>query len=677
VNTGFTKSQALNGEGNRGTEQALTATGSNDTEAREISPFVWRIASLAIVAGAAFIRLYELGLKPMHHDEGVNGFFLTTLYRTGVYHYNPENYHGPTLYYFALIITKLNGLLFGQSAGLSTVAVRLVPVIFGVATVCLALRLRRNIGTVGALAAAAFIAVSPGNVYISRYFIHEAQFVFFTLAIVVAAVRYYETADPLYLLLASLSAALLFATKETAFISIGVLGLALAIAAGYVKLFRRRAGEPIDTGGRSKKKQKRAKRKQARLQRFGGVQQVMVWSGAALLLFIFINILFYSSFFTYWKGVNGALESLQVWAKTSTKDHTQGGVFSYLQWLMQEEAPLLILGTMGALIALIRRQNRFAIFAGAWAFGMLAAYSLIPYKTPWLMLNFTVPLAILGAYAVNEIHNIGKDLVLRIAAIGIAVVALTILTTQSVILNFHRYDDDRYPYVYAHTTREFLAMVNKIEELATRAPTGKQTGITITSPDYWPMPWYLRAYEHAGFFGRMAATTEPIVVGKDTQESMLFRDEDLTNVSSLVTRLKNEQDPLAQYLVSKLSPETLELVARYTPSSPPQKALTNALVDDLNRLINDPSLYQGEFFSQASLRPETRELIDKNPQGEELVRLNRMLLEDAFPTELAKNLPSMLGKDYRRIDSGLNPAGTYALRPGVNLVLYARNDLAP
>src|SRR5689334_10290749 len=201
---------------------------------------MWRVASLLILAGAAFIRLYELGLKPMHHDEGVNGFFLTNLFRKGVYHYDPANYHGPTLYYFALVVTKINGLLFGQQAGLSTVAVRLVPVIFGVGTVWLVLCLRRNIGTLGALAAAVFIALSPGHVFISRYFIHESHFVFFTLGIVVAVVRYYETADPLYLLLTSVSAALLFATKETAIISVGVLVLAFVVAnsiIGFWKVF--------------------------------------------------------------------------------------------------------------------------------------------------------------------------------------------------------------------------------------------------------------------------------------------------------------------------------------------------------------------------------------------------------------------------------------------------------
>lgn len=526
MSTGSTKSRDRKAAGDGGARnivQASVPTEPGQWDAPEISPMIWWIASLGILAVAAFIRLYALDLKPLHHDEGVNGFFLTTLYREGVYHYDPTNYHGPTLYYFALAITKLKAFLFGEP-GLSTIAVRLVPALFGIATVWLALQLRRHIGTIGALAAAALIALSPGNVYVSRYFIHEAQFVFFTLGLVVAALRYWETTDPFYLMLASISAALLFATKETAIISVAVLGLACLVVVVYMWLVRGKRSAPWEkkraTGRKSKARRSTQVEPADAFERFGGVSNVALIASIALLLFVFVNILFYSSFFTYWEGVGGAIESFKVWAKTGTKEHGHDW-HTYLWWLLQEEAPLLVLGTGGAILALIRRVNRFAIFAGAWAFGILAAYSLIPYKTPWLMLNFTVPLAIVGGYCVNEIYHWSKELPSRALALAIALAALAVCGTQAVQLNFFHYDDDRYPYVYAHTYREFIPLVNKIDELAEQAKTGKQTGITITAPEYWPMPWYLRDYPRAGFFGHMAMTQEPIIVGSSSQESEL------------------------------------------------------------------------------------------------------------------------------------------------------------
>ncbi len=165
-----------------------------------------------IFAVAAFLRLYDLDLVPLHHDEGVNGNFLVRLVREGYYHYDPANYHGPTLYYFAAVFPWLLRLLFGPNAqnnyGLTTVAIRCVPALFGIATIALVFTLRRNLGTIATLSAAFLLAISPGAVYLSRYFIHETLFVFFTLGMVVAAVKYYEDPQPAYLMLGATSAAL-------------------------------------------------------------------------------------------------------------------------------------------------------------------------------------------------------------------------------------------------------------------------------------------------------------------------------------------------------------------------------------------------------------------------------------------------------------------------------------
>src|SRR4029077_6361346 len=65
----------------------------------------WWWGSLIILLSAALLRLILLTQKPLHHDEGVNGLFLVNLFRTGYYHYDPSNYHGPSLYYLAVIPT--------------------------------------------------------------------------------------------------------------------------------------------------------------------------------------------------------------------------------------------------------------------------------------------------------------------------------------------------------------------------------------------------------------------------------------------------------------------------------------------------------------------------------------------------------------------------------------------
>ena len=139
---------------------------------------IWLVSCAVITAVAACLRFFWLELKPLHHDEGVNGHFLINLFNDGKYQYDPTNYHGPDLYYISLAFAKIFGL--------NTLSIRSSVAIFGVLTVILAFFLRRYIGKIGSLAAAVFLTLSPGMVYISRYFIHEMLFVFFSLAIVVS-----------------------------------------------------------------------------------------------------------------------------------------------------------------------------------------------------------------------------------------------------------------------------------------------------------------------------------------------------------------------------------------------------------------------------------------------------------------------------------------------------------
>src|SRR5436190_20435879 len=149
---------------------------------------MWLLCCAAITALAIFMRFYGLGMRALHHDEVVNGHFLTTLFRDGVYKYDPANYHGPTLYYIALFFTKI--------LCLETLPIRWSVAVWGVLIVFLAFYLRRYIGRLGALAAALFLALSPGMVYISRYFIHEMFFVFLGLGLVTAVAFFIEKEKP-------------------------------------------------------------------------------------------------------------------------------------------------------------------------------------------------------------------------------------------------------------------------------------------------------------------------------------------------------------------------------------------------------------------------------------------------------------------------------------------------
>ena len=478
---------------------------------------VWRIAVIVIFVVAAFFRLYDLNLVPLHHDEGVNGNFLVRLVREGQYQYDPENYHGPTLYYFAALFPWIVRVLFGKTAmdtwGLTTIGIRMVPALFGLGTIGLVLLLRRWLGTVATLTAALLLALSPGAVYLSRYFIHETQFVFFTLGIVVASLYFYEERNGQYLILAAASAALLFATKETAMISVGVLAIALVVTLVYLRLTRGKSRTPKGRGW-TQPQQSFVTRL---VDDFGGPVMLGVYVVVAACVFAGLWVAFYSSFFTNPKGISDSFKTFQVWTKTGTVAHVHP-LLTYVYWLFQREGTLLALGSLGALAVVLKPKNGLALFSALWAFGLLAAYSLIPYKTPWLLLNFVVPLALIAGYAVQVLFEFeGGQLRLMGAAL---VIAISVAAYQMIDLNFVNYDNDNesYVYVYAHTTRGLLDLVKEVDRIA-KEEDGARTGITIVSPDYWPLPWYFRNYTRVGYYGRLAQTTEPIIIANENQQA--------------------------------------------------------------------------------------------------------------------------------------------------------------
>lgn len=513
-------------------------------ETPKVNQWVWRTGTAAILIAGAFLRLYDLNLVPLHHDEGVNGGFLMHLVSDGFYQYDPQNYHGPTLYYFTALIPWISKFLFGKSFaadyGLSTFTIRFVTAAFGVATIWLVLTLRRRVGTIAALTGAVLLAISPGAIYLSRYFIHEPLVVFFTLAIVVAALRFYESLRPLYLLLAAAAAALLFATKETAIISVGVLLIALASTIVLARL-REIYEAKNKAGNKGGKLATMPERLRATTERFGGLSSLAILSIAAISLFLTIAIVFYSSFFTnYPKGLYDALKAFDLWSKTSTRIHVNPW-WRYFAWMLKEESPLMLLGCAGVVLAIWRGSNRFAVFTAFLTLGIFAAYSLIPYKTPWLMLNFVAPLAIMGGYAVEEIYKQARARKHPLVAQAIAVLALGISSYQALQLNFVQYDDDQRAYVYMHTTRDVFPMIEQIDRLAKGAGTTGQTMMTITSPDYWPLPWYLRRYPNIQY-GKTELFDEIIIIGPANQQLQL-----LTSIGSRYVQIKSGLRPAGTY----------------------------------------------------------------------------------------------------------------------------------
>jgi hypothetical protein len=100
-------------------------------------------------------------------------------------------------------------------------------------------------------------------------------------------------------------------------------------------------------------------------------------------------------------------------------------------------------------------------------------------------------------------------------------------------------------------------------------------------------------------------------------------------------RLRDQDDPLSAYLYGRLSAATRTALDAYDEASPPAASLRNALRTDLDAVLAGPSIYDAARFALVALSVATKELLAAAPAGADLARLNRLLLEDAYPFELA------------------------------------------
>ena len=85
---------------------------------------------LALVALAAlWLRTHDLARRPMHADEANQAVKLGNLLEHGRYAFDPQDHHGPTLYYATLPVAWLRGET--TLATLTETTVRLVPALAG------------------------------------------------------------------------------------------------------------------------------------------------------------------------------------------------------------------------------------------------------------------------------------------------------------------------------------------------------------------------------------------------------------------------------------------------------------------------------------------------------------------------------------------------------------------
>ncbi|HQL50342.1 MAG TPA: TIGR03663 family protein [Kiritimatiellia bacterium] len=508
-------------------------------------------AAAAIIAGALALRLPRLDRRPMHGDEANQAVRTGLLLDQGFYHYDPADHHGPTLYFAAWPFCRATAHSFAETTEWNY---RLVPVVFSLFTLLLMLGLGSHASGYGLFAnraglysAALLTAVSPAMTYYSRFFIQESMLLTFLTGMLLCAVRYTAAISapnpqprnlkpgtrnlkpgtrnpkPETLLWAAgfgAFAGLAAATKETAVLSFGAAAVALVAACGFGRLWRA-----------------------------WRTRDALVAVGAAALVAVF----FYSSFFTYPRGVYDALFStFQTYHTRATAvpehQHPWNFYFKIIFWFkygrgpVWSEAGLLLPAALAVGLSLLpvrqqgasgeetRTRRRWVRFLSVYTLALTALYSAIPYKTPWCALSFLHGFILLAGAGVGACWTAcsrtdAKQTATAFAPLRLCGKLLVVLcvaalawrhAAQACRACFKMPADPRNPYVYAHTGSDAMNLVSEIERAARQAE-GNDTliALAVPTPDTWPLPWYLRKYRNVGYWTRVAdipAELQPTVV---------------------------------------------------------------------------------------------------------------------------------------------------------------------
>jgi len=446
-----------------------------------------------IIALAAFLRFFLLGIKPAHFDEGINGWFVDQVMKNGFYRYDPTNYHGPLHFYVLLLFQSL----FGRNVW----AIRLPVVLVSIACVWFALKFEPFVGKNVSRIAALAMAVSPGFVFYGRYGIHEVWLQLFSMLFILGLLGLWKHGTLTYLRYAGVGLTGMILTKETYAIHVVCALAAIPVLAGFNWLSRVPDAKPA--------------------------KQTWSWIDLAMIAIAggFAIVFFYSGTFFNWDGVKGLFLAFKAWTETGAAGHGHEKPWDYWLKIMGPswefgradffgyELPMLvglILSFILGVAILFRRKfsqkfNLSLRYLAIYGVGSLVVYSKIKYKTPWCVISFGWPLLYVFGGATLFVRQ--KYLHLVQYAVG---VLLSISLASSIWLNYFRCSSPDEPYAYVQTYNDMFKLTKPLLTMAKRDPSNYHlTGHLIRSSIY-PLPWVLGDFDRVGYYegGNMPANLD-------------------------------------------------------------------------------------------------------------------------------------------------------------------------
>ncbi len=493
--------------------------------AKEPKPIRWKtllvLLAVALTLGSLY-RFTDLGKKPMHTDEAILALKTQEYWKTGVFEYDPKDYHGPFLHHAA---RWLGGLRALQPDTLNEEQVRWVVCIFGLLLVLSPLLLMDVLGRTGAGVASLLTAVSPMMNFYSRYYIMEVPFVLQTGVFIASLWRWSQGKNVAWLLVAGICLGWMHATKETF-----VLNMA-ALAAGYgvVKMM----GLPF-----APKERGYGFRSFTR-----GPISLKPWLIVGITAAV-VSVWFFSNGFRTWGDVADSVLTYKSYLQRSEGSGHEKPFHYYLSllfWRQQgflwTEALIGGLGVVGIFNAFLDRRRAdhkraFLTLFAVYTVVLLVIYCVIPYKTPWSILGVQYALALLAGLGARSIFRVFTDVLIVRVGLALALAGgiyhLCQQTSRATDFNFEhqtRYaaSEMHNPYVYSHTSTSLLNLAADIHQISGFSDEKLEVPVqVIQSEQGWPLPWYLRDMKNVGYQAEVPATLQaPIVVTDAGQEAVV------------------------------------------------------------------------------------------------------------------------------------------------------------
>jgi len=506
-----------------------------------------------IIALAAFLRFFLLGIKPPHFDEGINGWFVDQVMKNGFYRYDPTNYHGPLHFYVLLLFESL----FGRNVW----ALRLPIVLVSIACVWLALKFEPLVGSKVSRIAALAMAVSPGFVFYGRYAIHEVWLQFFSMMFILGLLGLWRRGTLTYLWYAGAGLTGMILTKETYAIHVACALLAIPTLAVSYALNRFPDTKPA--------------------------KQTWSWIDLAMVVIVggFAVIFFYSGTFFNWSGVKGLYLAFKAWTETGAAGHGHEKAWDY--WLkimgptwevgradfLGYELPMLV----GLILCLFcqKFKDLSLRYLAIYGVGSFVAYSYVKYKTPWCVISFGWPFLFVFGGAILLVRP--KHLRLAQRIIG---VLLAISLGSSIWLNYFRCSSPDEPYAYVQTYNDMFKLTKPLLTLAKRDPSNYHLIGHLIRSSVYPLPWVLGDFDRVGYYeGSMPPNLDGdfLLVQQDKIKDVESKLKG-TYYTEMMT-LRNYQDPSKIFFSANVfkdvfpgrKPEFVGGAQKLAPTPAPQK----------------------------------------------------------------------------------------------------------